>query len=282
MCKDIARSEIAVKEYNSDFSVIFQFLKDNNATVVLKDQPHFEWSWDEQNQYMSTCWQYEKLMIHACSSDIYFKKSLQHAQGKNWKEANKSIQNSGEHLATIIHKVLKQWAWKESPSILMAQTEFWQSKLNLVYAFKDIFTLQYGYLSTKGVTINNGMKLLNRAEHSSCLSLIQWAGKYNTVLMNWCRVGRAFLSAKKRADDGEYGKAIGLINTFEPLLDELHNNPVLSVHVDTLYNKLSEILEIKQEWESTNNHVHYQRIETPELETYIVDDADIKIIEPIK
>lgn len=280
-CKDFDRAEESMKEYSSDFTTILQFLKDNSASVVLKDQPHFDWSWCGQ-QHMSTCWQYEKLMIHACSSDIYFKKSMRCANAKTWKDANKFIQSSGEHVATIIHQVLKQWVWKEAPSVSMTQTEFWQSKLNLIYALKDMFTLQYGYSNPKGVTINNSMKLLNRAEHSSSISLIQWAGYYNTMLMNWCRVSRAFLSAKKWADQGEYGKAIGLVNTFEPLLEELHGNATLSECVDTLYNKINEVLQMKQEWEQTNNHVHYQRIEAPDLETYIVDDADIKIIEPIK
>ena len=69
---------------------------------------------------------------------------------------------------------------------------------------------------------------------------------------------------------------------FEPLLEELHSKTTLSGCVVTLYSKLNEVLQMKQDWESTNKHVHYQRIETPELETYIVDDTDIKIIEPIK
>lgn len=280
-CNDLDRAENAMKEYNNDFTKIFQFLKDNSATVVLRDQPHFHWSWSTQ-QHMSTCWQYEKLMMHACSSDIYFKKSLRSAQEKQWKEANKFIQTSGEHIATIIHQVLKTWAWKEAPSVTTTQKEFWQSKLNLIYALKDMYTLQYGYSNPKGVTVNNSMKLLNRAEHSSSISIIQWASEYNTVLMNWCRVSRAFLSAKKSADQGEYGKAIGLINTFEPLLEELNGKNILRECIDTLYTKLTEVLEMKQEWEATNKHVHYQRIETPALETYIVDDTDIKIIEPIK
>ena len=51
-CKDLDRAENAMSEYNNDFTKMIQFLKDNSATVVLRDQPHFDWSWS--NKFVRT------------------------------------------------------------------------------------------------------------------------------------------------------------------------------------------------------------------------------------
>ena len=281
-CGDLLRSSKAVEEYSNEFYKIMHILSKNKTSIVLKEQPLFEWYWTDNGEnasFMSPCWQWEKTMIHACACDINMRIALNHAHDEEWKLANRYLQTSGQHAATIVSNVLGEWTWKEDQSVLMTFPEYWRSKLNFIYGLKDMFTLQFAY-KTNGLANNNGIKLLNRAEKNSNLSIVEWANGQNASLMNWARVGRAFLTAKRYAENEEVGKSIGMVNTWEPMLNTLEKTDKLAGSMKTIVSTLKDIAAEKSGWINANDHIHYQKIEVPELVKYEVDD-DHKNINPL-
>jgi hypothetical protein len=263
--KDLRKAATMVKEYREMYDKVMDVVHDNKCKLVLKEQPQFEWTWAlSKESFMSPCWLWEKLMIHACESNIYVELGMDCAANHQWKESNKHFHTAGRHITTILTTILPKWTWKENQSVSMCLSDFWESRISFIHGMKDVCTLQFAYSSTDGITNKNAIKLLKRAESNANVSLLTWASDSNSSLMNWVRISRAFVMAKSFAENEEYGKAIGLLKMWEGSLNELEKNN-MNPAMQTLMGVLKKIQSEKADWISTNDHIHYQKIESSEL-----------------
>jgi len=196
--KDLAKAAEAAEKYREMFDTVMDTVHENKSKLVLKEQPQFDWAWAKES-FMSPCWLWEKLMIHACESNIQLELGMARASEQRWKESNHHFHNAGRHMVTIVSTILPKWTWKENQAVSVCLPEYWKSKINLVQGMKDVCTLQYA-TSGEGISNKNAIKLLKRAESHANLSLLTWGEERNSELMNWVRIARAFYMAQTYAD----------------------------------------------------------------------------------
>jgi len=256
-----------LKTYKTLFDKLLKTIYINKSSMVLKAQPLFEWSWANGNEkYMSPCWLWENLMLHAAGNDVHVKMSMVHAEKDEWKLANKHLSISGRYSATISQKILPKWTWKEDQSICMTFADFWTSKLQFIHGTKHLCTPKYAYSTENGISNTNVLKFLNQIETHANSSILLWSNKDNTELMNWCRVFRAYATARKYAEKDEYGKSIGMVNKWSKPLAVLKSKQNLCRYLNAALEEVDKITEEKKEWIQTNDHLHYLKIEAPELQ----------------
>lgn len=272
--EDDERAKIAVKEYRNSFNILLSELEKNRSKTILKEQPQFDWNFGSK-RHMSSCWIWELLMIHAVGFDVNYNLGLKHSNEENFKSASKMFHCAGEYVQTIIQKILPRWTWKEDPSVHITFERFWVSKLYYIYALKDLSTLQFGLSSDNGITDKNIIKLLERIEGFNNLSMIKWLNSDNEDLMNWIRVSRAVHLANKNSKNEKFGVAIGTLEAWETVFNDLKNKSPLKTIMEILILNLNDVIENKQEWVNSNNFVHHDTIQTLELED-ITSIADIK------
>ena len=94
--------------------------------------------------------------------------------------------------------------------------------------------------------------------------------------MNWSRVSKAIVTARKYKEDDEYGKAISLVKAWQPVLEELVVNSHLNTIMEQLVGQLRNITSELDDWITTNNSVHFKPEETVELEE-ITDEQKLEI-----
>lgn len=270
---DMPRAQKAVKEYRESLENIMKMLEQHRSMTILTEQPQFDWGWGT-GSYMSSCWQWENLMTHAVGYDIFMTTAMNLATKSNFKEASKNFHSAGSYVVSVLEDVLPNWTWKENPSIHMTFAKFWKSKLEFIYAMKDLCTLNYAYAGV-GITDKNAIRLLLRVEGQCQKSLGHWINADNTALMNWARVSRALLLARQHTEKDEWGKALGLVNDWDPILKRLISDNHLNIIMETLVTQLNEIVDKQDDWAKTNNHVHFLEVESVPLE-------DVTELEEIK
>lgn len=253
------------EEYRVSFIKILDTLEKKRANTVLLDQPQFDWDWNS-GSYMSSCWVWESLMACAVSYDIFMASGMKSATSQEYKQASQYFHKAGEYVQTIIEKILPTWTWKEDASIHMTFEKFWESKIYFIYAMKDLCTIQHAINTDKGISEANAIRLLKRMEGYNNQSLVKWFNSDNEALMNWSRIARALFNAKSLANNEEFGKAIGLVKAWEPLLDRLSVENHMNIIMETLVESLKHITDELADWESSNSNVHFQEIEEVPLE----------------
>ena len=135
-------------------------------------------------------------------------------------------------------------------------------------------TLNFAYAG-QGITDKNALRLLMRIEGQCHKSLAHWMNEDNAALMNWARAARALLLARTHTENDEWGKALGLVNDWEPILNRLISDNHLNIIMETLVTQLREVVEKRDDWAKTNHHVHFQEVESVPLED-ITDIEEIK------
>lgn len=270
---DMKRAQKAIEEYRTHLHLLIKNLEQNRSMAILTEQPQFDWCWGS-GSYMSSCWQWENLMTHAVGFDIFMTSAMSLATKSNFKEASKNFHMAGSYVVSVLDDVLPNWTWKENPSIHMTFDKFWRSKLDFVYAMKDLMTLNFAYAG-QGITDKNAIRLLKRVEGQCHKSLAQWMNEDNAALMNWARASRALLLARTYTEEDEWGKALGLVNDWEPILNRLISDNHLNIIMETLVTQLNEIVDKQDDWAKTNHHVHFQEVESVPLE-------DVTELEEIK
>ena len=276
---ELARAKTAVTQYAPLLANLIASLEQNRR-CTLSDQPMFDWSWGS-GQYMSSCWRWENLMLHAAGYDINIASAMDTANNSRFKEASKDFHLAGQYIVSIIDNILPEWTWKENASIHVTFPKFWSSKLSFIYAMKDLCTLQYAWSNTTGISDKNALKLLNRIEYLSTKSLSEWSNDDYTALMNWARVSKAIVTARKYREEDEYGKAISLVKAWQPVLEELVVNSHLNTIMEQLVGQLRNITSELDDWITTNNSVHFKPEETVELEE-ITEEQKLEIKYTIK
>tara|TARA_B100000214_G_C23940306_1_gene615375 strand:+ start:595 stop:1605 length:1011 start_codon:yes stop_codon:yes gene_type:complete len=271
---DLSRAKTAVVAYRPLLSSLISSLEQNRR-CHLTEQPMFDWGWGS-GEYMSSCWRWEKLMVHASGYDISMAKAMDTAIKTDFKGASKEFHTAGEYVITIVEKILPEWTWKENAALHVTFPKFWNSKLNFIYAMKDLCTLQYAWSGAKGITDKNALKLLKRIEYLSTKSLSVWSNEDNTALMNWARASRALVMARKFKEADDYGKAIYLVKSWEPVLEKLVNNSHLNTIMEELVTQLRNITSDLDDWITSNNSVHFKVEETVELEPIDEENLEIK------
>lgn len=276
---ELNRAKSALSQYTPLLANLIVSLEQNRR-CILTDQPMFDWSWGS-GQYMSSCWRWENLMLHAAGYDIHIASAMETAIKSNFKEASKDFHSAGQYIVSIIDNILPDWTWKENASIHVTFPNFWSSKLSFIYAMKDLCTLQYAWSNETGISDKNALKLLNRIEFLSTKSLSEWNNDDNTALMNWSRVSRAIVSARKLREEDEFGKAISLIKAWQPVLEKLVVDSHLNTIMEQLVRQLRNITSELDDWITTNNSVHFKPEEAVELEE-ISDEKKLEIKYTIK
>lgn len=274
-CKDNSRIMTSVKDYLGSFNLLLSRIRKNSSNLVLREQPQFDWSCGK-HKWMSTCWQWEKTMIHATCFDANIGVGMEFIQKESWKEASTSFNEAAIHAKTIQKDILPQWSWKSEQTIPLTFSEFWSSKLYFACAMNQFCTLQFG-MSKQSLSDKNSIKLLNRIEHLSNISLSYWVNEYNKSLMNWSRVCNALIQSQIYANTDQYGKALGLLQYWTPVYKDLKKKN--SIPMSSLLQLAEKILLMEDEWKTSNENIHYQTIETPEI-TY--EKMDLDIINKIK
>ena len=261
---DTERAKIKVEEYRLALENIIEILEKNRSMIILKEQPQFDWSWGK-GTYMSSCWRWEKLMTYAVGYDINMASAMNKATNSNFKEASQNFHKAGEYCVSIVDNVLPEWQWKEVSSIHMTMENFWKSKVYFIYAMKDLMTLQFALNKEKEISDKNAIRIASRIEGLCKKSIAQWSNDDNGGLMNWARVTRAIFNARSYAEKDDFGKAIGLIQSWDTVLTRLINDNHLNIIMENLVVALHEITDQVEDWTVTNTHVHFAPIETPEL-----------------
>lgn len=271
-CDDNLRALKALDEYLLLFKKMLKYLSHNRNKVVLKEQPQFDWTWEGES-WMSTCWQWENIMIHAALYKLHTNMGILSMKKQSWKEASTHFISSARYSKTIIEKILPLWTWKIDHTNHVTFKEYWYSNLYHALSLKDLCTLQFAY-TKNGISDNNAIKLLNRIENYSNNSILYWSMKKNVSLMNWARVGKAILHARVYSEKDEYGKSIGLLNNWEGSFQTLVSTDHLNIIMECFVTQLRAILDLKSEWISSNNNIYYKPIEVPEL-VFQKDKMDI-------
>lgn len=254
-CKDTERTVKAVKEYKLDFQHLLKEVGKHKTSLTLREQPCFEWSWDDSS-WMSSCWQFEHTMIHAYGYRANIDMALKLCKDGKWQAAGRAC-NAANELASFIHEtILPKWSWK-AQQMFIALPMYWKSNVLFSSALKDLCTVQYGY-STE-ISRTNALKLLNRVEQQSKDSLLLWTNGNNKSLMNWAMVSKEVLTAANHVEVDEYGKAIGLLQRWQPVFEELKEDHMFD-SMKLLHEEVNKVLLCKKEWESVNNNIHYQVI----------------------
>lgn len=272
-CGDKSRALKALKEYLLSFKKIINNVSSNRTNIILKEQPQFDWFWEKQS-WMSTCWQWEHIMIHASLYKLNMSMGIECMKTQKWKEASKYFSDASRYSKTIIMKILPLWSWKTDNTIHLTFEDYWKSKLYYSISMKDLCTLQYGY-STTGISDNNAVKLLNRIESTCNKSVTHWVLKNSISLMNWARVGNAIIHARIFSEEDEYGKALGLLNNWESLYEKLVISDRLNAVMECFVVQLNIIKENQSDWITSNNNIHYKAIELPELKSKYHEKNDI-------
>jgi len=276
---ELVRAKAAVTQYVPLLANLISSLEQNRR-CTLTGQPMFDWSWGSGN-YMSSCWRWENLMLHAAGYDINIASAMETANKSRFKEASKDFHNAGQYIVSIVDNILPEWTWKENASIHVTFPKFWSSKLSFIYAMKDLCTLQYAWSNETGISDKNALKLLNRIEYLSIKSLSEWNNDDNAAVMNWSRVSRAIVTARKYKEEDEYGKAISLVKAWQPVLEKLVVDSHLNTIMEQLVGQLRNITSELDDWITTNNSVHFKPEETVELEE-ISDEKKLEIKYTIK
>ena len=276
-CEDNNRALKALNEYLTLFKNMLTYLYHNRSKIVLKEQPHFDWSWENES-YMSTCWQWEHIMIHAALYRLHSEMGIESMKNQSWKEASKHFTTAAQYSKTIIEKILPLWSWKTENTNHLTFKEFWKANLYHSISLKDLCTLQFGY-TDRGISDKNAIKLLNRIENLNNKSIIEWSMQKNISLMNWARVGKAILQARIYVEEEEYGKAIGLINNWESPFEQLVSSDHLNIIMECFVTQLKAVLDVKLDWITANNNIHYKVIEVPDL---VLQQEKNNILDTIK
>jgi hypothetical protein len=262
-CEDNNRALKALNEYLSLFKNMLDYISSNRSNIVLKEQPQFDWSWENES-WMSTCWQWEHIMIYASLYKLNLHNGMDQMKNQNWKDASKHFSDACRYSKTIVEKILPLWSWKTDHTIHLTFKDYWHSKLYYSNALKNLCTLQFAYMGN-GISDNNALKLLNRIENDSNKSIVKWAAVLNVSLMNWARVGKAIIQARVYSENDEYGKAIGLIDNWESSFTKLKDSDKLNIVMECFVTQLQLILDLRNDWSTSNNNIHYKPIEVPDL-----------------
>lgn len=258
-CQDLQRIIKSYKEYKPNFQHLLRQVSENKTNLVLREQPRFQWSWEKSN-WMSSCWQFEHTMIHAVGFKAMVDHALTLSEQSKWQEAGKACKEAYDIAKYIESDILPKWSWKAQHGMFVAFPKYWKAKKHFASALRQLCTLQYGF-STE-LSRNNALKLLDRVEKESKDSIVAWTNPNNTSLLNWACVSKFILTAANHIEVEEYGKAIGLLQKWESVYEELQEDHLKRSMV-SLTVEVQKVLDCKIEWESANSNIHYQVIEVP-------------------
>ena len=274
---ETGRAKDKVEAYRKSLETIINLIESNRSKMVLIEQPQFDWAWGS-GSYMSSCWRWEKLMTYAVGYDINMASAMNKAINGVYKDAASHFHKAGEYCVTIVDHVLPEWSWKENSSVHMTMANFWKSKIYFIYALKDLMTLQFGLTHDKEISDRNAVRVVSRMEGLCKKSIAEWSNHDNSGLMNWSRATRAIFTARLHAENDNFGNAIGLVQDWDTVLTRLINTNHLNIIMENLVVALRVITNQVEDWKVTNQHVHFQTVETPELEEILeYDEITTKI-----